>query len=258
MREWWRHPRACGVPGPKCTGTSFELGPVPGPRLTGLTSGSQRPSGPLADARWSRAPQAARGPQARAVGSEAAARDCPARRCLCADMTEPPAAAVHSTGVISGQAWACSPVRLRGQRSWGLSPSPVTPPPLAGTPVLPGAGVGTRTWSEGNAAPAASVWAGSVCGGARARARPLPWCPSPGRRGRHRRRLSGALPVPAHFTSQRPASPPLPGGAQAQRGPARGSRMAPRAEAQTRAASSGSEQCASGPQFSGSGWDLHF
>lgn len=128
MREWWRHPRVCGVPGPKCTGTSPELGPVPGPRLAGLTSGSQRPSGPLADARRSGAPQAARGPQARAVGSEAAARDCPARRCLCADMTEPPAAAVHSTGVISGQAWACSREAQRSEVV-GSQPLPRHPSP---------------------------------------------------------------------------------------------------------------------------------
>lgn len=230
---------------------------MPGPRVAGLTSGSQRPSGPLADARWSGAPQAARGPQARAVGSEAAACDCPARRCLCADMTEPPAAAVHSTGVISGQAWACSREAQRSEVV-GSQPLPRHPSPAGRDTCVARRRCGHENVERRRCSPAASVWAGSVCGGARARARPLPWCPSPGRRGRHRRRLSGALPVPAHFTSQRPASPPLPGGAQAQRGPARGSRMAPGAEAQTRAASSGSEQCASGPRFSGSGWDLHF
>lgn len=63
MREWWRHPRGCGVPGPKRTGTSSELGPVPGPRLVGLTSSSQGPSRPLTDARQSGTPQPRRDPR---------------------------------------------------------------------------------------------------------------------------------------------------------------------------------------------------
>lgn len=216
MREWRRHPRVCGVPGPKCTGTSSELGPVPGPRLTGLTSalrGHQAPS-QMPDGQGPLRPRG--GPRREPAGLKLLLVTAPLGDVSVLIWQSHPQRRSTAQGSFQVRPGPAA-VRLRGQRSWGLSPSPVTPPPLAGTPVLPGAGVGTRTWSEGDAAPAASVWAGSVCGGARARARPLPWCPSPGRRGRHRRRLSGALPVPAHFTSQRPASPPLPGGAQAER-----------------------------------------